>query len=226
MGEPLTNLSFEEWIAFHFDHPVTEPAWYGDIDNDYWDGPPDLTVEYLTRTFQNAVTVLQPYTNAQLKQGLWWLVGGTDYFHCFFDEATPWTLRERGLESIYNLFEQCFALRCLPNHLSHLDRGQEGEPLNTVCYMWWDIIPIHGHPSAPLRSPKAKIDEVCLDVMAQILKLNSDACRESALHGLGHWSLYYENDTTGIIDHFLARERNLAPGLRRYAQQTRSGAIL
>ena len=34
-----------------------------------------------------------------------------------------------------------FAPRCSA-HLSHLDRGEMiAGPLNTLCYMWWDILP-------------------------------------------------------------------------------------
>lgn len=219
MGEPLTDLTFEEWIKFNFDRPVTDPQWYWDIDSDYWDGTPVITVDYLTRTFQNAAAIFQPYTNAQLKQGLWWLASDSQYMFAVLDEAVPWPDRRRCLGSMYQLFVQCLLPRCLPEHLSHLDVDvEEGSPLNTLCYMWWDLLPIYGHPAAAPGSSEAETDKVCMGVMARILRLGSDACRQSAIHGLGCWGGYYPEAVTGIVGEFLSTHQGLSPALREYAE--------
>ncbi len=46
------SMTFDEWVASVFDHPVTEPAWYWDSDASFWDGPGATVVEYMTRLFR------------------------------------------------------------------------------------------------------------------------------------------------------------------------------
>ena len=55
IGKPLSDLTFEEWVIFTFDNPVNDSRleWYWDVDANWWDGPAALTVDYLTRTFEN-----------------------------------------------------------------------------------------------------------------------------------------------------------------------------
>jgi hypothetical protein len=59
-----------------FDHPVDpmKLEWYWDPDADWWDGPAAHTIEFLKRTFENSRDVLQPYSDTQLNQGLWYFV--------------------------------------------------------------------------------------------------------------------------------------------------------
>jgi hypothetical protein len=106
--------------------------------------------------------------------------------------------------------------------LGHLDE-QPTNALNMVCYMWWDIIPIAGQRDDPQRYA---FDQECLSVMASTLELPSDACRESALHGLGHWARQYFDQTTAIIDDFLRHHTDIREPLRRFALTARSGCVL
>ena len=43
MGKQLTNLPFEGWLSYVFDHPVEDQKqeWYWDIDRDGWDEAAD-----------------------------------------------------------------------------------------------------------------------------------------------------------------------------------------
>jgi hypothetical protein len=59
-----------------------------------------------------------------------------------------------------------------------------------------------------------------------MLALPHDACRESALHGLGHWHHAYPDQTADIIDEFLARNEGIRDELRRYAMAARCGCVL
>jgi hypothetical protein len=123
------------------------------------------------------------------------------------------------LRSFIPLFEQVMASRCSP-HLSHLDE-QPANPLNGACYMWWDILPIHGKPDDPERTD---FDAEVLRVLPQLLSIPHDACRESALHGVSEWQLYYPS-IGGIVDDFLFHTPNLRPELVAYAQRARVGAV-
>ena len=221
-------MNFDEWINFIFDHSVTEPAWYWDA-SDEWDGH-DLseaqTVEYLTELFERAGTLLEPFSDAQPNQGLMMLVSGSysDCMHSLRDQEVPLPDRLRGIQAMESLFEQCFALRCSP-FLSHLDEPGVN-PLNAVCYMWWDVIPIHGLAyHCPELADSVALDQACLAVMQKILKMDSVACQESALHGLGHWKSYYADPTNFITD-FLKRHRKIRAELKEYALRAREGYVI
>ena len=65
-------------------------------------------------------------------------------------------------------------------------------------------------------------DAAVLALLSDILTMDSLACQESALHGLGHWSYYYRAKVRKIIAGFLA---GLPEGaaLRAYARAAAVG---
>ena len=227
MGKQLQDLTFEEWLTYVFDHPASDlsNAWYWDTDLDWWDEDmhPAQTVQFLTRTFEHAAEVFQPYSDAQLNQGLWFIVSNACSNHMFalMDESVPWSARGRCIASIHQLYEQCFARRCSP-HFSHLSEPG-ANPLNLVCYMWWDIIPIAAKPDDPAR---AELDQAILQVLDSTLQLDSIACRESALHGLGHWQMYYQERVGEIIDTFSMSHPQLPEKLEAYMKAAYTGSVL
>ncbi len=225
MGKQLQNLTFDLWLTYVFDHPVNDvkQAWYWDMDRDWWEEDAADTIRFLTQAFENAAVVLQPYSDAQLNQGLWFLVDNScsDHMFALLDDSVSWPARQRCIYSIYQLFEQCFAKRCTP-HLSHFDESGAG-PLNAVCYMWWDIIPIYGKPHDPTRK---EMDHDILQVLESTLQLDSLACRESALHGLGHWQHYYPERVGEIIDKFSMMYRELPEKLHAYMLNAYTGYVL
>ena len=104
MVNKLENLTFDEWVLYAFDHPVDDHrnAWYWNDDAEWWDCPSAQTVQFLTQAFENAATVLQPYTDAQLNQGLWFIASNACSNHMFalMDEAVPWPERKRCIQAI------------------------------------------------------------------------------------------------------------------------------
>jgi hypothetical protein len=225
MTQLPNNISFEEWVKYVFDHPVLERAWHWDIDAEWWNeaAKPSVTLAYLTRLFENGGEILAAYSDAQINQGLWFLVNNSCSNHmvALINENLPESDRIRCVDAIYTLFEQVFVPRCSP-HLSHTS-PKDANPTNGICYMWWDIIPIYGKPDEPARR---NFDEACLRVMEKTLQLPSIACQENALHGLGHWSIYYQNEVEVIIARALETKSNLNPELRMYAVAASQGCIL
>ena len=117
------------------------------------------------------------------------------------------------------LYAGLFAAACT-NHLGHLDAGPEpAAPLNSSCYMWWDLFPTWG-------GGQPDVDDAILGVLARTLRIESEACREGALHGLGHWRLNYPARVGGTIDAWLAASPRISPELRRYAASARAGCVL
>ena len=117
-------------------------------------------------------------------------------------------------------FEQLFAQRC-SNHLSHLDEPG-ADPLNEVCYMWWDLFPTWGEPEMPDCTER---DREVLQVMVGALSLESVACQESVLHGLGHWYTNYPEFVERAIRQYLQVNGPLRPELRKYAHGACQGNV-
>jgi hypothetical protein len=65
-----------------------------------------------------------------------------------------------------------------------------------------------------------------LQAMERILLLESIACQESALHGLGHWQRQCPDAVTVIIDRFLKNATGRDPRLVAYAKSARCGCVL
>ena len=175
MGTQNTDGSFDNWVRYLFDHPVTDPAWHWDINAEFVDLEPNRVVQYTTQLLRHSSELLAPYSDAQANLGLWFLIGeGNSPLHVLTEPTIPIEDRLRCIDSISILFEQCFAKRCTP-HLSHLDEPGAGA-LNPVCYMWWDVFPLYGQPENLSRH---EIDARCLSVMETVLQLPSIACQES-----------------------------------------------
>jgi hypothetical protein len=227
MGQQIENLTFEGWLSYVFDHPVDQHKleWYWDVDRDWWSAHdhPAQTLEFLTQAFENAEVLFQPYSDAQLNQGLWFIVSNacSDHMLALMGEDVPWSAQKRCLHSFRQLFEGCFAKRCSP-HLSHIDEPG-ANPLNSVCYMWWDLIPFYGHPEEPAWQ---EFDQDILQVMEATLQLDSIACRESALHGLGHWQRHYPERVGDIIDQFSMSHKDLPEKLQEYMMNAYVGYVL
>ena len=126
---------------------------------------------------------------------------------------------ESCVQACESLFRKLFLPRCSP-HLSHRDEPGRS-PLNAVCYMWWDIMPVYG---GPRLEDRYALHRAALHVMATVLDFESLACAESALHGLGHWHRAYPERVEGLIDGFLATHSGARPELLTYARSTRYAA--
>ncbi len=89
--------------------------------------------------------------------------------------------------------------------------------------MRWDLFPTWGQRES---STEAVVDAELLAVMQRVLALNSLACQESALHGLGHWQRRCPAVVEETIDMYLKHELGLDPRLRQYAFSARRGCVL
>jgi len=184
---------------------------------------PKRLVQYYTWLLRDPVPFLEPYSADQIDQGLQFLFNNSysNWMYAFIEPKVPWEARRECIRAIPHLFSAIFAERC-SEELSHLDEASEN-PLNGACYMWWDVLPVHGRAEDPAYAER---DREFLDAMQEILLLPSMACQESALHGLGHWSGQYPQYVEAAINRFLAVHPSLRPELRRYAEQTRIGYVL
>jgi hypothetical protein len=223
MAAGITYLPFEDWLYFIFDHPATGPEWYADPAAPYWDAPSALTAQHLIRLFEDPCPALAGFTDAELNKGFWYLIspGLGEHMLCLDDPGVPIEDRVRCVRSVESLFRNLFVPRCSP-HLSHRDWANAA-PLNSICYMWWDIMPVYGGPSPDDRGA---LHSAAVETMTSILQLGSVACQESALHGLGHWRAYNPEQIESVIDAFMVDHAEAHPGLLAYARNARCGCIL
>ncbi|MEJ2149041.1 MAG: hypothetical protein P8Z40_06135 [Chloroflexota bacterium] len=233
----MMEISFEAWLAHAFDHPYepeVEDKWYfsSDDDIDWWDafGYPAETVAYLTRLFSDPVPPLEPFTDDQIGQGLHYLASNacSDTMFALFGYQSDlaeisslppptWEKQEACLRSMVTLFEQIMAPRC-GTRLGHKEPpGTHPPELNTVCYMWWDTMPVQVRSDNPER-----FHDLLVSVMAGMLAIDSIPCQESALHGLGHWHMYAPRQVEAAIDRFETDHT----ALREYASRAREGRVL
>ena len=70
------------------------------------------------------------------------------------------------------------------------------------------------------------LQEAALATVKRILMLDSVACQESALHGLGHWHSLQPDRVESIIDDFLAAHPTARVELLAYARSARCGCVL
>jgi hypothetical protein len=221
----LTDLPFEDWLEHAFG-PAVRPgrnAWYFDEDIDWWDPAPATAVAHFTRLFQDPEPALRYFSDEQIAQGLTYLLStSASGDNCWFS-TTSVALPDRlgCIAAIATFFAQLFAPKCTP-HLSHLSDPEAGD-LNRVCYMWWDEFPSIALPG---DAAKPALDAVTIDTMQRILRLDSMACQESALHGLGHWHNWHQQPVAPIIDAYLASTSDLDPRLVTYARSARCGCVL
>ena len=214
------DAAFEGWIEWVFAHPVTDPEWYLSETVERWTASPVTVVDYITRLFEEAPTHLEAFSDAQADQGLWFLAMGafTEGLSLLWEDGVLESQRSRCLRSIYTLFERYFAVHCSP---PFSDAGEN--PLNMSCYMWWDLL--HHHADSPDGRKGSDMDPEVLSTLERILKLEHDACRQSALHGLGHWHQWRPFEVAEIIQRFLENNPQLTPELRDYALEARSGKV-
>ena len=181
--------------------------------------PDAATLVRLTEVFESPAALLAPYPDGSVDRAFWDLLG-SDVVAAMQHESIEWTIRLRFIRSFETLFRELFSVRCQPV-LGHV--SEEGSPLNSSCYMWWDFDCWIAWPARLARNP---LDSAFLASMRSILAIDHVACQESALHGLGHWRREHPEEVECIIDEFTKREPYLRKELREYADRARSRHVL
>ncbi|MEQ1789526.1 MAG: hypothetical protein ABL857_03685, partial [Rickettsiales bacterium] len=140
------------------------------------------------------------FNDTQINDGLNYLVSNifSNYMFAWINKEVTTADRKKFIESIYRIFTDFMANRC-NERLSHLGE-KDAHSINYICYMWWDLIPIH-----PVRSFSMETDKMFLDVMKRTIAINNIACQESALRGLGYWHSNYPEIVGEIIDGYIEK---------------------
>jgi hypothetical protein len=191
------------------------------------DRPPQRALTFATKLFESPLAYLSIYSDAQIDQGLNFLVfrGCSNHFEGLMDRGIDLGLRTNCIRSLENLSQELFAPRCSDNVWIYTN------PLNHMCDMLWDLVVCDANtaelnPDGTFRIVRdSEIDKEILETLARILALPSVACQQSALHGLGH--LVREAKLgSDVIQQYLDTHPNLRDDLREYAQAALVGGVL
>jgi hypothetical protein len=212
---PKIDISFDEWVKFVFDHPVSDDslsAWYWDEQlNEFWEKwtfsegrITERQLEFATTLFQDAAFLLARYSPEQINQGFWFLLSGHSSFALadfIWNTELAWNLREQCIKSMVKPFQVIFIQI----------------PEQDSCNMWWDLLRNFGD------NVDLNVIEAMFQTMIEILQVPSLACQVSALHGLGHIK---HNGKRQVVEDYLQVNINLDKETRDYALAAIEGKIL
>lgn len=205
----MVSPTFESWISWAFDHPLTDPAWYWGVDAPEMYLSSALKVAFYTRLMKNCGTLLLPrFSEEQINQGLWFLCSSD---RCeLTSEDVSWAKRTACIRSFYCLYEKLFFSHCSES-LGNID--EPGcRPLNSICYMLWDLLPYD-------------TESEVIKVLRRSLEFPHAAIQESALHGLGHFHHVFPKKVHAIIEQFLRHGKPRNAQVIDYAQQAAIGHV-
>lgn len=213
---------YQEWLGYIFDHSEIGHAWCFDVDAPKFEANETEIAQLIEYTFRNAAVDLTRFSDAQVNQGIWVLTNSScsDHACALRSDAVPLAIRLSAIDSIRVLYRNYFSHRCTPT-LSHLDE-QPASPLNSICYMFWDVAPISCLEGL---TDETALADICFSVLADTLTIDHLACQEAAIHGFGEFQCWYPERVAAAMDGFLQThipdER-----LRAYATKARIGRIL
>jgi hypothetical protein len=218
----MTDPDYQTWLAHLFEHPDDEPEWYFATGFEFIEISPQTLAAHTLRLLEAPALLMTHYSDQQIASGLKYLIdnGCGGDIRLFSHPPVPQADRRALAARIDRAFSQIFAARCT-HALGHLSEVPD-QPLNMLCYMWWDIIVLEAIGDARLDR---EFFEALIEAMGRILAIPHPACQESALHGLGHWGEHAPARAEALIDAYLAQNRAARPELINYARAARTGCI-
>ena len=203
-------MMFDDWLA--------DALVGGDCGSQFDDK--SVVNGYATRFNNDIAQIVAAHGKENADKAIWYIYGGGSGYMWDVLDSSLGDDRFRFLESVKSLYCDGFVRFCA-HHFGHLDSGPEpSRPLNSACYMLWDLILIEG----PAINGDADLLYASLDVLKYALNLSHTACQESALHGLGHLADSYRDKTTPIIRDYL-RHGNSDAELRQHAENAIAGRV-
>lgn len=167
----LTDVPFEDWVRFVFDHPISPAgvadAWHWDVE---YVADNASMLSYCTRLFAESRSLLTSYSPELLEQGFWFIPGPNGFMRFLADESVLWRGREECINAIELLFRNLFSIN----------------ECGTACAMWWDsYVSYCGYGRNDIATDK-KLCGATIRVVLAILRQDATQCRHSAVHGLHH----------------------------------------
>ncbi len=211
-------LTLEDFEAFVFRSPASvKSPWYFEESFLPLEGDQNLIIQYVGRAFSNISRIAIGKSDEDLVVGLNYLISPwcNGLVGHLLDPSVDESCRLEAIRSIEHVFTDLFAFRCANQRIPI----SGGSALEDLCFIWWDLFPRHGVPNSRAL---ASTDAAILECLTKGLNVDHLACKEAALHGLGHWHHAYPDEVAEIIDANLDQIPNV---LREYARQAAVGDV-
>jgi len=199
-------MNYSEWLKCVFERQDDKECLFD-----------SLTINnYLLRLCQESQNLYPKYSFEQLDKGTWFAFGVVSgYWHDAIDKNVPDEKRVNLYQSLFTYYENVFQKYCT-HFYGHQDWGPEKpNPLNSSCYMFWDM----DTKECPAYKGDVLLTNEIFNLLERILDIESPACQESALHGLGHLIDDHKERATSIIERYLKNEKPKTKDLEKYAKE-------
>lgn len=213
---------YDQWIKYLFDHDEAKSDWRWDIDIEPVEVPSKIFPDFVIQFHEDLPNLIKTYTVWQLAMGIDVIFNANvaDYVFDWRDGEASLEKKTEAILSMKKLYSECFFKLCRPR-LGHL--SEDMNELENFCYMIWDVSPLSYCEN---NDQKDRFYKVIAEVMEYALSLNNIACKESALHGLGHLiSPPYYPEAKDIIQNFIDKNKNADHRIIAYAQNAKTGCI-
>lgn len=136
----LSNISFDEFVVFLFDHSVPDDENASSWDwNAYTTFDAQKICSYYVALFRNPEFLRERFSEAQLEQGFWAILGSLDcsaHSIVLEPDGIPFESRVDCIHSMYELFRRLFTVTSL----------------DTSVHMWWDSSATTGPAATEIAS--------------------------------------------------------------------------
>jgi hypothetical protein len=161
-----SHFDDESFARFFFDRPVCRHSSDERLLEAHDERQDPEEIPFLARAsvlFENFAEIGARFSPEQIDQGLWYLLGRFRLGDMLHSADVPLETRQETIRAMFYPF----------SHFANA--GVE------AFFMWWDLV--------LWRVDESEISEIAptaLEVLDQILKLDSKSCQFAALHGLNH----------------------------------------
>ena len=218
--ENMKNMTYKDFVDFLFDRPANITCLKLFFQDDFIAPEFDnkVIIEHISRVFHDIENLSGLYSEEQLVNGLEYLIDSACGLVCysFLSSEVAHSSRITAIASMYDVFEKVFDKKCT-NTDAPLDRTASS--YNYLCEMWWDVFPRHGFPRNP---DMESIDRTILNTITTIFLLENEACKKSALHGLGHWHSEYPEEVEAFIT---SQKHKIPESLKVYSERAMAGDV-
>jgi hypothetical protein len=202
----VSAYSFDEFVSFLFAHEPSadwnkQPPWYFSLEVLY---DPQKVCAYYVQLFRQPSFLLERFSKAQLEEGFWAIHGGAldcAVSRVIWDTDVPFAEREECVRSMSDLFRLLLA----------------GGLLRETSGMWWDSLCYEwqcGNRKRERGGEDLRMQNVMFEILAVILRFDSEYCQMGALHGLGH---LHHPGTAALIHTFIGEHPALSVETKEYA---------
>jgi hypothetical protein len=218
----LTQLSFQQFVEFFFQHPEDEQFWYADPQYALKDVtiPGTLLVDHMTRLFSEFSAVTAGYSTVQISHGIWAMFSPSfSLFDVLWDSSVGLEKRVACIRSMRGLFTDFVVT-------------QDAESLQKCFYMWWHIIvtgfwaqsgQFEVQDLSALDSDSTTLLETLFATLTEILRVDDPRTQGFALHGLGHLQ---DSRVHDVVQGYLDQNKNrFAEEHVHWIEQCRDGVV-